>query len=78
MTQASEWLQSADDHSLAPSTALGKAMDVASHFGPMDAAYEQMLQFLEEGLASADHLYEHGVRNVWKSMAHLAFGGTAT
>ena len=42
-TQASEWLQSADDHSLAPSTALGKAMGVASRFGPMDAAYEQML-----------------------------------
>ena len=38
VTQASEWLQSADDHLLAPSTTLGKAMDVASRFGPMDAA----------------------------------------
>ena len=56
VTQASEWLQSVDDHSLVPSTALGKAMDVANRFGPMDAAYEQMLQFLEEGLASADRL----------------------
>ena len=56
VTQASEWLQSVDDHSLAPSIALGKAIDVANHFGPMDAAYEQMLQFLEEGLASADRL----------------------
>ena len=56
MTQASEWLQYMDDHSLARSTALGRAMDVANHFGPMDAAYEQMLQFLEEGLASADRL----------------------
>ena len=43
MTQASEWMQSADDHSLAPCTALGKAMDVASRFGPIGAAYEQML-----------------------------------
>ena len=40
VTQASEWLQSVDDHSLAPSAALGKAMDVAHHFDPMDAAYE--------------------------------------
>ena len=56
VTQDSEWMQSADSHSLAPSIALGKAMDVASRFGPMDAAYEQMLWFLEEGLASADHL----------------------
>ena len=56
MTQASEWLESVDDHSLAASTALGRAMDVASHFGPIDAAYQQMLQFLEEGLASADRL----------------------
>ena len=47
-----------------PSTALGKAMDVANRFGPMHAAYEQMLQFLEEGLASADHLEEWGVCNV--------------
>ena len=43
VTQASEWLQSVDDHSLAPSTALGKAMDAASRFGPMYAAYKQML-----------------------------------
>ena len=40
VTQASERLQSADNHSLAASTAVVKAMDVASHFGPMDAAYE--------------------------------------
>ena len=40
VTQASEWLQSVDDHSLAPSTALGKVMGVANRFGPMDAAYE--------------------------------------
>ena len=45
-----------DDHSLAPSTALVKAMDIASCFGPIDAAYEQMLEFLEKGLASADRL----------------------
>ena len=43
MTQASECLQSVDDHSLPPSTALGKAIDIANRFGPMDAANEQML-----------------------------------
>ena len=51
-----EWLQSVDDHSLAPSTALGRAMYVASCFGPIDATYEQMLYFLEERWASADRL----------------------
>ena len=43
VTQASEWLKSVDDHSVAPSTALRKAMEVASRFGPIGAAYEQML-----------------------------------
>ena len=41
---------------VAPNTVLGKALDVANCFGPMAAAYEQMLQYLEEGLMSANRL----------------------
>lgn len=53
------------DNMLAPSTTLGKAMDVVSCFGPMAATYEQVLKYLEERTASADRLKASGVYSVW-------------
>ena len=41
---------------LALSPTLGKAMDVASCSGPIAATYEHKLQYLKEGVASADRL----------------------
>ena len=61
-----------DNKELAFKTALGKVKDVASYFGYMEAASEQVLQYLDAGIYGTDWLQGHVVRNVWKLLACLA------
>ena len=51
---------------------------MTNHFGPMTAAYEHMLQYLEEGISGIDWLQDCMVCNVWQHLACVAMGGETT